>query len=414
MKHTTPTPKPKGRMIRSELLARAPGMQLADVRSYALAHPEQAAARFNDLLEKGELSWRDVHNLRDLWRALADVPVQAHVLVHGQARTITTSMFPLLTGGLTIAGLNEAAEGVETIGGQLVQDFDSSKKTVTFAGVLVNAPDNTKRAEGGDFPLIGAGEERYDVLSDPRGLRLQITQEMVEENDIEGVQTRINALGRIPMEIEEEKTLKAVFDFDGSQAAGAVEPAVLHRNKVATSLYVRVNTTLGRLPTDGNEITNNELVDTTDLEAARRRLALMVTDTGRPVAIPVSRMKLVVPDAVQATASVILGSELEIGVRNQVSDWGPRGRYRPALLSSPYVDQYISTTCWLLGDPQRIFRRKRKINMEIVTMAGTDTLQYLRNRVAFESRVAWDFQVGAIDYTGVVRCLAATTRPFDE
>ena len=186
---------------------------------------------------------------------------------------------------------------------------------------------------------------------------------------------------------------------------------MLHRNKAGASLYVTVNTGLTRLPPTGNQITNNALVDSTDLENARARLAGMTNSRNKRIAIPISECQLVVPDAVAPTAQTILGSQLTPGVANEQNPWGPQGSYRPQLKSTPKIDAF-TTTCWLLGAFKKQFRRKWSIRMEMVTMSG-DLTNYLRQRIAFEARVAWDCEVGATDYVYVVRNLAASTAPKD-
>lgn len=264
------------------------------------------------------------------------------------------------------------------------------------------------RKEGEPFTLVGAGEERFDIMSRPKGLRMQITQEMIERNDVENVVQRVNFLGEVPAEEIEEQSLRRVCDIDGS-ATSPGEPYVLHINKAGAALYQTDNSPLSRLPSSGNRVTNNALVDITDLEAARARLAAMTNSRGKRIAIPISQCKLLVPDALAPTAQILLNSMMTPGVANEANPWGPQGAYRPQLLSSPKLDD-LSTTAWYLGNFAKQFRRKWSVRMEMVVMNG-DLTNYLRNRVAFEARVAWDCEVGAVDYVYVVQNLAGTTAP---
>jgi len=82
------------------------------------------------------------------------------------------------------------------------------------------------------------------------------------------------------------------------------------------------------------------------------------------------------------------------------------------VVSSPKLDDY-STSAWYLGMFPRQFRRKWKLRAEYVTL-GQDTESYLRSRIAFQMRVAWDCEIGAVDYVYVVQCLSGTTAPADE
>ena len=106
-------------------------------------------------------------------------------------------------------------------------------------------------------------------------------------------------------------------------------------------------------------------------------------------------------------AAKILNSELVPGVENEVSNWGPRGQYRPKLLSSPKLDD-ISTTAWYLGAFRRQFIRKWKLRFEYVTLSG-DTKDFLERRIAFQARIGWDVEIGATDYVYVVQNLSSTT-----
>lgn len=394
--------------LTSNVFVGEPGMDLASLRSVAQTYPREFVQRTQALIDKGELRWSDVHDLRSMFNALCDVPVDINVRLHGQTRTIQSSAFPVLSGNLTVAGINMAYDAVPQISGELVQDFDSAKETATIVGLLAEVQQGLDRKEGEPFTLVGAGEERFDIMSRPKGLRMQITQEMIERNDVENVVQRVNFLGEVPAEEIEEQSLRRVCDIDGS-ATSPGEPYVLHINKAGAALYQIDNSPLSRLPSSGNRVTNNALVDITDLEAARARLAAMTNSRGKRIAIPISQCKLLVPDALAPTAQILLNSMMTPGVANEANPWGPQGAYRPQLLSSPKLDD-LSTTAWYLGDFAKQFRRKWSVRMEMVVMNG-DLTNYLRNRIAFEARVAWDCEVGAVDYVYVVQNLASTTAP---
>ena len=401
----------KKKPILSNIQVGGPGLDLPGLRSVALNYPKEFVARTQELIDQGALRWADVSDLRAMFNAFSDVPVQIQVDVHGQKRTISSSAFPVLSGNLTVAGINDAYMGVPTIGQELVQDFDSKKETVTLVGLLSEVHSGLERKEGDPFPLVGAGEERYDILSAPKGLRMQITQEMIERNDIENIVQRVNFLGEVPAEQVEKQTLKRVTDHDGSAASGA-EPYVLHLNKTGTALFQTANTTLTRLGSSGNRKTSNALVDLTDLENARALLAANKNSRGERIALPVSEMILLVPDALDFKAQTLLNSVYTPGVFNELNPWGPQGSRRPRLLSSPKLDD-LSTSAWYMGNFRKQFKRKWSIRMEMVTMSG-DVASYLRSRIAFEARVAWDCEVGAQDYVYVVQSLSGTTAPKDE
>lgn len=389
-------------------------LALGDLRTRLQADPKDASHVLDQVVRSGKVTWQSVlakHSLRDLFNALADIQVEGRVDVLGQERTIMTSAFPLFAGGLSVSAINEAYEAVPTIGQDLVTDMESNKKWVQVGGVLSHVHGGLETGENQPFPLVGASQERFDIGSNRKGLRMEITQEMIEENDTEGLLERLNALGEIPAEDVEVLTLDRVTDYDGS-AASAAEPYALRINKVGTQLYTTTANNPGTRTPSGTRLTNRPLVSTTSLEAARALLALNTNSRGLPIAMPVSQMILLTPDALASTASKILNSELEPGVENEVNDWGPRGRNRPTLRTTSFLDRR-STTAWYLGCFKKQFKRKWKIRMETVTAMG-DLMTFLRSRVAFEARVAWDVEVGAQDYVHVVQCLAATSSPKDD
>lgn len=385
------------------------GLSEAGLRLLAKNEPKLFMEKTQKLIDKGELRWSKVRDLRSTYRALADVQVPVEFEDMGIKRTLMASAFPLLSGGMTIAGINDAMMGVASIGQDLVTDMEDSKKWTTLA--RVTSEDNTgidRVDETKDFPEIGAGEERFQIGHKRNGRRLSISKEMVEENDVAGIVQKVDALGEIAGELIEEQTLSRVTDLHGSTASAA-EPYVLHLGTAGTPLYTATANSPGKRAPSGTRVTNNALADESDLENARVRLAAMLNDRGKRVGIPMSRCTLLVPDALVGVASKILNSELVPGVENEISNWGPKGQYRPRLVSSPKLDDF-STTAWYLGWFEKQFKRKWKLRLEYVTL-GDDPLTYLRNRVAFQARIAWDTEVGAVDYNLVVQNLSGTTAP---
>lgn len=397
------------RPISANISVGAPGLDLAGLRNLAQAEPAEFVQRTQALIDQGEFRWQDVRDLKGMFNALSDIEVGVNVRVHDRVRTVMSSAFPVLSGNLTVAGINEAYMAVPTIGQELCVDFDSAKEVATIVGLLAESQSNLERKEGEPYTLVGAGEERFDIGSAPKGLRMQITQEMIDRNDIENVTARVNYLGEVPAEEIEESTLKEVTDHDGSAAAGTNHTLTI--NKSGTALFSATANTPGTRAPVGTRVTNNALVDTTDLEAARTRLARMLNSRGKRIAIPISECTLLVPDALELTAQTILNSTLTPGVVNEQNPWGPQGSRRPKLLSSPKLDA-LSTTAWYLGQFKKQFKRKWGIRMEMVTMSG-DLTSYLRSRIAFEARVAWDCKVGAQDYVYVIQNLTGTTAPKD-
>lgn len=399
--------KAKKRITPSVMPGGAPALALASLRLAAQSEPKLFLERCQKLIDGG-LRWQNIDNLRALRDALSDLEVPAYMIEGGQARAIMASAFPLLAGGITVAGISDAYDAVPTIGQELVTDTEDARRFSTYANILSEDTNADGVKEGDDFPEIGAGEEKYTIGHKRNGRRISITQEMIDENDISGIVQRVDALGEIGGSLIEEQTLRRVCDIDGS-AASPAEPYALHPSGAGASLYSATANTPGTRAPSGTRVTNNALVDTSSLEAARRRIASMLDSRGKRIATPVSQCTLLTPDALAPVALKILGSELEPGVENELNNWGPRGVYRPRFLSSPKVDD-LSTTAWYYGNFKKQFKRKWKLRFESVSMA-MDMLTYLKSRVAFQGRLAWDCEIGAIDYVYVVQCLPATTAP---
>lgn len=392
----------------------ADSMDIESLRSVAEQRPEDFMRRAQSLIDDGKLSWSNVRSLPKFFNSFLDVPVRTVVDKGGEKHAITTSAFPLLSGALTVAAVNDGMESVDTIAGELVTERKTNKKVTMIAGILREDTDIDRvdtDVAGEEYPLLGAGEEQFEIRNWPNGRRLAFTQATIQENDVANIVARCNGLGEIAMEAIEMLSLRRVTDYYGSQSSPTA-PYVLNMNKANAALYTTSANSPGTRAPSGTRIENNALVDTTDLDAARSRLTAMVNDLGHSMAIPMSRCVLLVPDALLATALKIQGSTLEPGVENELNNWGQRGRWRPKLLSSPRLDS-LSTSAWYLGDFKKQFTRLCKLEIQN-DMLGANTESFLTRDVVLQFRTKWDFNVGAVGYNWVTQCLSATTAPADE
>lgn len=383
-----------------------------DMRSLAQNYPHEFMDKVQRAVDKG-LRLNDM-DLRELYRNLADVDVTVPMEIHGVKRSITTSAMPILTGIMVVAGLNDAYEGVETVGQELVTEMEDNKKVTILAALDATDSNIEEVKETGEFPEIGISEEGVEIRHKKNGRRLSLSAEAFLENDIANIDRKINMLGTIPAEWIEEQTLKRVTDYNGS-AASAAEPYVYRPNGTGTALFSATANTPGTRAPSGTCYQSNGLVDETDLENARSRLASMLNARGRRIAVPRSQIKILVPDAKIGTLAKILNSEYVPGVENEVSNWGPRGMWNipmERVVTTPKLDD-LSTTAWYYGAPQKQFVRKWKMRFEFMAL-GQTTQMYLTNQIAAQFRVAWDCEVGATDYVFWVQNLNATTFPIDE
>lgn len=409
-----------------------PGLDIAALRSKGQADPEALAELIRTLVDhklamiRGEGATVPIEmrrsvedfafrSIRDLKAAQEKLDLEVAIKDPESGRSVTTALFPLLTNALVIVGINEAYEGVETIGEELVTEVDDNKKLSHYVGVLTQTKAKTQAEETEEFTQISAGEEKFLIFHLRQGFQVVISQEMFDENDHAGIEARLTALGEMSREFIEEQTLRRVTDHDASAGALASSPFVLlHPNNAGTALFQVNNNTLKRLPALGNRVINNALVDNTDLSALRVRLAGMTNSRGKRIAIPRSELVWLVPDSKYETAWAIKTSAMEPGVFNKENFYGPSGPYRTLkIVSSPKLDD-LSPTAHYFGAPKRQFRRKWKLRPEIATHSGRGTEAFVRTREGLRVRIAWDMEVGAVDYVYWLQSLAAAVAPKDE
>lgn len=399
----------------SDIRVGAGGLDVRAIRAMAKENPELFMSRVQKLVAEGRLKLGQFRQLAPLFAALHDVKipnVRMDVANIG-TRAVSASAFPLLTGTLVIAAMNEAYQSVPTIGQELVTEIDDDKKVTTIGAVYEsdNAVEEVKELE--TFPEIGAGEEKVEIRHKRNGRILTISMEAIEENELADIVRRVNKLGEICSDWIEEQTLKRVTDYDGSAATPA-DPYVYRPEGTGKALFSATASTPGPRAPSGTCVQNNAFVDETDLDNARERLASMKNHRGKRITMPHSQVKLLVPDAIVGKVLKVVNSEYVPGVQNEVSNWGPLGKWHipvANIVSSPKLDD-LSTSAWYYGIPQKQFVRKWKLRMEYVTL-GADTEAYLKRRIAFQARIAWDVEVGATDYVYWVQNLSAATFPKD-
>ena len=400
--------------IKSNLVKIGQGISIADLRAMAQNEPELFVHKIQQGAEDGHIRLDKLKDLRTLYQGLADVEVPVIAEVNGIRRSITTQAFPVLTGTATIAQVNDAYMAVETIGQELVTEFDDEKKVTTIAAVHTMDSQVDEVKEKGDFPEIGVDEEKVEIRHLKNGRKITFSAESIMENQLADIVERTNALGEISAEWIEEQTLKRVTDYDGSQTTPA-EPYVYRPAGTGTALFSATANTPGTRAPSGNLVQNNAFEDESDLENARVRLATMKNARGKRITIPRSMVQILCPDAIIGSVLKILHSEYVPGVYNELSNWGPRGKwYLPdaRVLSTPKLDD-LSAAAWYYGAFKKQFKRKWKLRFEYVTL-GENTQAYLNSQIAFQARLAWDVEIGATDYIFVIQNLSATTHPADE
>jgi hypothetical protein len=225
---------------------------------------------------------------------------------------------------------------------------------------------------------------------------------------------RVNALAYFAFYSNETQTIKRLLDYDGS-AATPRAPYVYKPAGSGTTLYSATANTPGIRTPSGNVYQSNAFEDDSDLDNSRARLWGFKDENSRRVYIPWSSVYIMTPTALIGKMMKIFNSQYVPGVENELSNYGPGGTWyipKERIITSPLIDDYTTST-WLMGDFKSQFRRKWKLRFEYVTL-GTDTQAYLNSMVAFQARLAWDMEIGAVDYNRVVMNLSGTTMPADQ
>ena len=403
------------KLFRSNISTGGRGLSLYDLHLLAKSEPKTFIRKVQEGADSGKLRFSDIRDLKALYRFFAGVQIPVEIEdISGTTRAINASAFPILTGTLAIAAINERYISLPKIGQELVEEIDDDKKVTTIAAIEALDKNVDEVKSGDDFPEISATEEKVEIRHKLNGRKLTILADAISENEVADITSRINALADIANDWVEEQTLERVTDDQGSKSSAA-EPYVYRPAGTGTALYSATANTPGTRAPSGTRVNSNALVDDSDLDAARNILAAMKNNRGKRIAIPWSEVKLLIPYALIGTASKIFNSEYVPGVENELSNYGPRGKFSlppERIISSPKMDD-LSTAAWYLGAFKRQFRRKWKLRFEYVTL-GMDTQAYLNSRVAFQARIAWDVEIGAVDYIYCVQSIAATTAPGDE
>lgn len=390
-----------------------PQQEIAAMIAGARGGGQEFVQRAEQAISKGLLRWEDV-DLLGLFRSTIDeqIDVRADMGPALGVRTMTTSMFPILTGLLTAELLSRTDDTVDMIWPNLVTVRPTSKDTTHLVRIVNSDPHGTvggrvRDVETDGYPTMASGEDRVQVDTVHDGRRLAMSAKLIETNDKAAFMEQVDALREWANERREVVVLQRVYDLYGS-AASPAQPYVYRPSGTGTALYTTSTTALSRAPS-GTRINNNLLVDGGSLQTAIDRLVTMLNDNGYKMSAG-RQFDLVVPHALLAAALKVTGSDLTPGVENEKSPYGPGGHYSFRIHSSPKIDSF-TTTSWLLANQiQRQFQLVSRIDMEYVSMPAS-MQDFLRTRLGFEARIADEFEVGAKDHNRCVQSIEATTAP---
>lgn len=364
------------------------------------------------LAAQGKLRWDDpAVDLRALFLATIDIEcqVRAHIPGIGE-RTLTTSAFPVLSGVLTAELLERPDQVAGAVWPKLVSVRPTNKDT-THLVRIVNSDSShiggNKRKEGDPYPLMTSAEERVQVDTVDDGRRIAINAKVLETNDKPGLIEQINALREWANERRDKIALYRVYDLYGS-AGSASAPYVYRPNGVGTALYTTSTTALRRAPS-GTRVVNNPIVDDASLQNLINVMAAMLNENGNKVSA-LEGLQILAPHALGSKLFKLLSSEKIPGVENEVNPFGPMGLYRIEPIISPKIDAFTTTSVILGREFPKAFVLVSRLDMEYVQMAANMS-DFLRTRLAWEGRIADEFEIGARDHNRCVQSLADETAP---
>ena len=124
------------KIFRPNVITGGKGLSIYDLRSLAQNEPEAFARKITEGAESGKLKFSDLRDLKALYGGLADIQIPIVMEdISGTQRAVSASAFPILTGTLAISAIQDAYNAVETIGGNLVTEFEDEKKVTTIASL---------------------------------------------------------------------------------------------------------------------------------------------------------------------------------------------------------------------------------------------------------------------------------------
>lgn len=362
------------------------------------------------LTRSGKLRWEDV-DLQQLFAATIELPCQVQAFIPGLGkRSLQASAFPILTGLLTTELLERPDDSSKTIYQEITTPRPTNKDTVHLVRIIGGDSSHIggkRRNEGDPYPLMTSGEERLQVDTIDDGRRLAIGAKVLETNDKAGFMDQVNGLRRWANNRRDVVSILRVYDVYGSGGTPAT-PYVYRPNGSGTALYTTTTTAHRRAPS-GTRVTNNPIVAKENLQALINVLAAMKDEDGYVISM-LDELELLAPHALASTIDTLLMSEMTPGVENEINPFGPRGRYRIRPIISPKIDSFTTTSVILGRSIKRQFQLVSRIDMEYVSMPAS-LQDFLRTRLAFEARIADEFEVGASDHNRCVQSLSGNTPP---
>jgi hypothetical protein len=269
----------------------------------------------------------------------------------------------------------------------------SNRRNETIVG-FTEAEGLKEVKEGMEYEYAGLSEKYVLAKAKKFGRLIAITAEAILEDQTGQILTRAQRFGKEARIHREKLILGCIIDLAGYTCHWP--------NGVSTAVYAAGNTTAA-----------NALVDWSDLEVARAKLAAQVDSNGDPIFAP--NASILVPDALWATAMYILTSvkkgEVRAATAVHIVSGGQAGAFVPIadVFASPFLDLAAfgnSASTWYYGAFKDGFIYQEVWPIQVMSRTGDSDAKWMRD-IEAEYKVRLLGGAACIDNKYVVKCPAA-------
>ena len=331
-------------------------------------------------------------------RALSILNESSGTLVLHPANEVTVqeavmaAAFPKITAALIASKVLEGYNEPKLIGDNLVTTMPSKRRMETLVGFT--EPGALEEVhEGASYTETGIGEKYVTTKAKKWGRLIALTAEAIMEDQTGQLLIRAKRLGKEARILREKIILGCILDLTGW--------AWYSPNGSSTAVYGA-----------GNTVSSNALVDWTDVDAARAKLAGQTDDNGNPIFAP--NAGILVPDALWAKAMYILHSvqkgEVRAASAVHIIGGGGAKEFVPIadVYSSPFLDLAAfgnSLTTWYYGSFKDAFVYQEIWPIQVMTRAGDSEAKWLRD-IDMEFKVRLYGGAACVDNKYVIKCTA--------
>ncbi len=335
----------------------------------------------------------DSFSIRRLWEQMVG-PV-SQTLDQSRGKTFLTvrvqeavmaAAFPKITGALIASKVLEGYNEPKLVGDNLVTVLPSKRRNETLVGFT--EPGGLKEVkEHMPYEETELGELYVTSNAKKYGRLIGLTAEAIMEDQTGQLLIRAKRLGKQARIHKEKIILGCVIDLTGWKW--------YYPLGTSTAIY-----------SAANQVTAG-LVDWTDIDAARQKLAGQVDNNGDPIFAP--NAGILVSDALWATAHYIVNStEVRAATAVHIVSAVTAKQLAPitGVYSSPFLDLATfgnSSTKWYYGSFKDAFIYQEIWPIQVLTRAGDSDAKWLRD-IDTEYKVRLFGGAACVDNKYVIEC----------